>query len=278
MRMVIILALFTAALFLMTKGTPALRSLVSHRAPEEAMAAAGESFQWTGTVDVGDAVEVKGISGSISARPASGNQVEVVATKHGRARNINRVQFATVEHDNGVTICAVYGGLRGSDACRPGEGGQDGHDVDVDVDFEVRVPSGVAFIGRTVSGDVEARGLDAEARAYTVSGDVSVSSSDFAHGTTVSGDIDVRMGRADWTGNLEFHTVSGDITLTLPADVATEIAFESMSGDLETDFAITMQGQQSGFVGQRLRGTIGAGGRQLTLKTVSGDVALRRQP
>ena len=64
-------------------------------------------FEWSGRIDRGDRVEIKGISGDIRAVATSGSRVEVVAVKRGRRRNFDEVQFAVVEDDDGVTICAV---------------------------------------------------------------------------------------------------------------------------------------------------------------------------
>ncbi len=138
------------------------------------------------------------------------------------------------------------------------------------------MPSGVLFTGRTVSGNVEAEGLDSFVLARTVSGDINVSTSDLADAVTVSGSIDVAMGRADWRGDLEFHTVSGDITISFPESLNTDIEFESLSGDMDSDFSITMTSRRNRWIGGRISGTIGEGGRSLSLKTVSGDVRLRR--
>jgi hypothetical protein len=47
-------------------------------------------------------------AGDVSASPASGGAVEVVATKHGRRSDPAEVEIEVVEHAGGVTICAVY--------------------------------------------------------------------------------------------------------------------------------------------------------------------------
>ncbi len=242
-----------------------------------------DRFEWSGRIDRGDRIEVKGITGDIRAVATSGSRVEVVAVKRGRRRNFDEVQFEVVEDDDGVTICAVYPERRSSRRsepyeCRPGgwRNNVNIDDVDVDVDFEVRVPSGVRFTGRTISGDVEAEDLGAFVLARTVSGDIYVSTSDLADAVTVSGSIEVAMGRADWSGDLEFHTVSGDITISFPESLDTEIEFESLSGDMDSDFPITITSRRNRWIGGRISGTIGEGGRSLSLKTVSGDVRLQR--
>jgi DUF4097 and DUF4098 domain-containing protein YvlB len=46
-----------------------------------------------------------------------------------------------------------------------------------------------------------------------------------------------------------------------------------VNGGIETDFPLTVKGK---WVGRRLDGTIGAGGRRLELETVNGSITLRK--
>ena len=43
-------------------------------------------FRWSGRVDAGDAIEIKGINGEVRAMAASGSEVEVTAVKRGGRR------------------------------------------------------------------------------------------------------------------------------------------------------------------------------------------------
>ena len=126
-----------------------------------------------------------------------------------------------------------------------------------------------------ISGDVEVRDVASEVTATSVSGDVYVSTTEVAWGTTVSGSIDIEMGSSDWD-HLHFSTVSGDITLSLPSGLDTEVEFESLSGDFRADFDVSINSRRDRWMGSRFSGTIGDGGRQLSFHTVSGDVRLRR--
>ena len=252
------------------------------------LAAQDDRFEWSGRIAQGNVIEVKGVSGDVRAVASSGDRVEVVATKYGRRRDFDLVDFEVFEDDGGVTICAMYPQRlrrrrgrefrRGSYECEPGSWHDlNVDDTDVEVDFEVRVPSGVRFVGRTISGDVEAEGLDAHVMARTVSGSIYISTTDLADASTVSGSIEVVMGRSDWSGDLEFTTVSGDITLSFPGGLDTEVEFESLSGDMDSDFPIQLRSRSNRWIGGHIRGTIGDGGRDLSMKTVSGDVRLRRR-
>jgi hypothetical protein len=242
------------------------------------MAAGADDFRWQGRLAAGQAIEVKGVNGRIEARPASGPEVEVTAVKRGRRSDPASVEIKVVEHGGGVTICAVYPRPDGErpNECAPGQRGRTNtRDNDVAVDFTVRVPSGADFVGRTVNGDVVARGLPADAEAHTVNGSVEVEAGGHTLAGTVNGSIRARMGRADWTGEADFKTVNGSITLELPADAAADVVARTVNGAIDTDFPLAVSGRVSR---RRLSGTIGGGGRRLSLETVNGAIHLQKAP
>jgi DUF4097 and DUF4098 domain-containing protein YvlB len=237
--------------------------------------AAAQDFHWTGTLAPGKRLEIKGVNGSIRATLASGTQAMVDARKSARRSDPDEVKIVTVPFDGGVTICAVYPtgrNARRDNSCEPGDSWHSSTDNnDVTVDFTVRVPAGVIFDGETVNGDVDAHGLKGDAEVRTVNGSVDVSTSGLAEASTVNGSIRAAMGRADWTDEMRFSTVNGGITLTLPPDVSTEVRAETVNGDMESDFPLTVTGK---FGPRRLRGTIGRGGRELNLQTVNGSIRI----
>jgi hypothetical protein len=230
----------------------------------------------------GQVLEVQGIVGEVIAEYTDGTTAEVVAVKEGREADFDEVEIRVVEEREGYTICAVYHAhaARGTGCDNnhdDDDRGERQHSIDVEVDYVVRVPAGVDFHGSMVSGDVRADDLRSDVHANTVNGDINVSTTETAWANTVSGSMDIEMGATDWR-ELEFHTVSGDITLWLPVGIDTDVDFGSLSGDLDSDFDITMTGRQSRrWVGSEVEGHIGSRGeRSLSLNTVSGDVRLRR--
>ena len=97
----------------------------------------------------------------------------------------------------------------------------------------------------TVSGDVEARGLRTSAEgdnleAKSVSGDVTVEG--VAHrqvsASAVSGQV-LYTGAITRGGSYDFKTISGDVTLELPADSSFNLhAKVVVSGEIDTDFPV----------------------------------------
>ncbi|MGH7674686.1 MAG: DUF4097 family beta strand repeat-containing protein [Gemmatimonadales bacterium] len=240
-------------------------------------AAAQADFTWTGRVAAGKTVEIKGVNGGITAMAASGNEVEVTARKRSRDDDPEDVKIEVIEHEGGVTVCAVYPTprrARRENRCEIGHHWSSStDDTDVVVDFTVRIPAGLHLDAHTVNGDVEAMGLGGNVDAGTVNGGVEVTTTGWVEANTVNGSIRATMGRADWTGELEFQTVNGGITLQLPATLNTEVRAQTVNGDLASDYPLTVSGRWGP---RHLKGTIGSGGRELSLNTVNGGIKLRK--
>lgn len=254
-----------------------IRSSAALLALLAAAPAAAQDFSWSGSIPAGRAIEIKGISGDIEAVASSGSQVRVTAVKSADDDNPDDVKIEVVEHEGGVTICALYPTRRGREPneCRPGRAGRNSsEDNDVQVDFRVEVPRGVRLVARTVNGDVEAAGIAADVEGRTVNGDVRVSTDGIARASTVNGSLEISMGRADWQDELEFETVNGGVTLRIAGDLNADFSASTINGDIESDYPITVQGRWGP---RRARGTIGSGGRDLSISTVNGSITLRRR-
>jgi hypothetical protein len=244
-----------------------------------------DTFEWSGRMSSGQTLEVRGIVGNINTTLASGNQAEVVARKRGDREDFHQVAVEMAQDGDLIVICAIYGSWNhGEDRCHPDhrdrrdedEGQHRNVDMDVKVDYEVRLPAGVEFEGMVVSGDIEAEGLQSDVSVTTVDGTISVVTTGRAWANSVSGDIEIDMGDFGG-GDLDFHTVSGDITLWLPSNFAANVEFSSLSGDFDTDFDMDIRNRnERRWVGSKVEGTIGGGGRDLSVNTVSGDVTIRR--
>lgn len=232
-----------------------------------------DRFQWAGRLAAGKALEIRGINGTITATAASGDRAEVTAVKSGDDDDPRDVRIEVVEHDGGVTICAVYPGR--DNRCQPGGGRMNVRDNDVEVDFTVRVPAGVRFDGNNVNGGVEARDLTGPISLHTVNGGIRLSTATGdAEANTVNGGITAEV-RAHGDRPLRFNTVNGSITLTLPRGLGADFDAETVNGGIESDFAVTVQGRMNP---RHLTGRIGEGGRRIEMKTVNGGIRLRQLP
>src|SRR5580658_5453384 len=185
-----------------------------------------EDVRWHGWTPAGQVVEINNIHGNVRAETATGDEIEVIALKSGSGDPAG-VSIEVVEHKGGVTICAVYPNANAEHPfdCRPSHGGGfrmaassdseahirwengGGGDVvlsDLRVDFLVRLPRRLRFIGRTVDGDVSAHVVEQDVEAHSVLGDVTV-------------DVDPSCG-AEVRAETAMGSVSSEFPLTIRTD------------------------------------------------------------
>jgi DUF4097 and DUF4098 domain-containing protein YvlB len=234
----------------------------------------GKEFHWTGKLSPDQVVVIKDINGDIDATgSSSSDEVEVTAVKSGRGAEDVRIQV--VKLNDGVMICAVYPGFFGSsnDCESNSHWGNNNHN-NAKVDFTIHMPQNLRFTGKNVNGGVHAESMGRYVEAASVNGTIRISTSSWASASSVNGSIYARMGRTDWSGDLEFKTVNGSIKLELPTNLSADIDFNSVNGHLESDFPVTMQGSMGR---HSVHGTIGGGGRSLQIRTVNGSGELRKE-
>lgn len=233
-------------------------------------------FHWERRLGSGQRVHARNINGDISVAPSSSGRVEIVGVRRGSGRAASRLTAQVTETPDGVIVCVIR--VDSDDEC-DNNGNRSHSDDDDDwghasINLQIKLPSSVELDASSVSGNVEIVGAQGDLRAGTVSGDlrldrVRVSS---LEARTVSGSINASVESLDGSGPLSFKTVSGDVSLALPRNLNADLAMSSVSGQLDSDFQLTLGGRTSR---RRIEARIGHGGRELDVTTVSGDVRLR---
>lgn len=234
-----------------------------------------DDFHWVRRLSAGQRVHARNINGDITVSPSSSGRVEIVGTRHGSSRAAERLSASVQETDDGVIVCVVR--TDSDDECDDKgyhhHGGDDDDWGNASVNLDIRIPSSVGIDASSVSGEVEITGAQGDVRAGTVSGDVRLARlrASSVEAKTVSGEIHTSIESLSGRGALSFRTVSGDVTLELPRDLDADLSMSSVSGQLDSDFQMTLGGRMSR---RRIEARIGSGGRDLNIATVSGDVRL----
>lgn len=271
-----------------------------------AAAAQGKpDFEFRRELAAGKRFHLSDIIGDVSVVGGSGRTVEVTAIKKaGRHGEPEDVTIETIELDDGVALCVRYPaarrGNRSSEkalAKNPcsweGRWTGNGDRNDTEVNFTVKVPAGLRLRIATVSGDVDARGLEGELELHSVSGDVALEggkgpsidletvsgdvhlldvTSREVSGHTISGEIAFR-GPVQDGGSYDFATTSGDIDLTLPQRPNATLSAATFSGDFSSDLPTN---QESGRRRRhRYDATWGSGSAKLYMESLSGDLTIR---
>jgi DUF4097 and DUF4098 domain-containing protein YvlB len=161
------------------------------------------------------------------------------------------------------------------------------------VSGNVNVTNGVREVSvESVSGSVHASEINGNLRAETVSGDLRVQSvTGDVEATSVSGDVrlgtvqskDVRsetvsgeityIGSIDAGGRYSFESHSGTVRLNIPRTSGAVFSVETFSGDVSTDFPVTIPANTRRREG-RMEFTLGDGKAKVTLQTFSGRVVI----
>ena len=255
-----------------------------------------ETFRWSGRIPAGGTFRIENLAGRITVQPSGNGQVQVTGRKEWQRGDPEDVRFEVVPGTNAVTICAVWfdggcGDQRGSNS----RSDDRNRNNDVSVVFTVALPPGVSLDAKGVSASIDVTGVSGDINVQSVSGDVNLSdiSGDVKSGSvsgnvtvrggtlgtiaanSVSGNVSVSVDALSGAGELVFSTVSGDVEATLPSGLGADIQMSTISGELTSDFPLTLPGGDRSDR-RSIRGRIGAGGRTLRFTTVSGDVVLRQ--
>lgn len=144
------------------------------------------------------------------------------------------------------------------------------------------VSGDVVFNGNTsritaesVSGDVELSGISGDIEATTVSGDMELQAGMITSGKfeTVSGDIGIEGGLSG-DGRLTSESMSGDVTIRLPASQAGLFKAQSFSGHISTDFGSVKHAKHG--PGSHLKFVSGDGGAEIRVESFSGNIELQK--
>lgn len=258
----------------------------------------------------GGQVRLALVSGEIRVTTGTGNEIRIVATiERGRleaslGRSRVSIEARSVGGRMGRTRyeLTVPVGTRVSASSVSGEISVTGTTTEVEVESvsgDILVEDGAGIVdAESVSGNVDLRRVSGRINASSVSGviDIDQASGDL-EAETVSGGIavrrgDLRMMRAEAVsgdliydgslardGDYRFNSHSGDVRVSVPSNGGAVLDLETWSGNIASDFPLTLQpGDNVGGRRRSMQFTIGGGGARISAETFSGNITIRRAP
>jgi DUF4097 and DUF4098 domain-containing protein YvlB len=251
------------------------------------------------TVGNGASVNVMNQFGTVSLKPASGNQVVVVANTHS-----NKVEADCSQSGNRIEVRTHFL--------------EKASDDDGKVDYEIQVPSGATVSAQVangtitaerLNGDVTLRGDSAslEAReinnahvhAHTVSGPITLANISGGHVEAGTGSGKIMLTNVtgpsvtvnttsspisydgDFAGGGDYHLAShsGPIDVALPASASVEVKAESVNGSVQNDLPL-QQKTHSNFkpqTGKSFQGFANSGSSSVELHSFSGTIRVKKR-
>jgi DUF4097 and DUF4098 domain-containing protein YvlB len=145
--------------------------------------------------------------------------------------------------------------------------------VSGDVEFQGRT---TRISAESVSGDLEISGISGEISASAVSGDMELQAGLIESGKleTVSGDITLT-GELSGNSRLTVESMSGDVSIGLPADQSGVFKAESFSGRITTDFGSVNHAKHG--PGSHLKHVASDSGAEIRVESFSGNIELKSE-
>ena len=267
----------------------------------------GSRIDTTLTLAANGTVDLSLLGGEIIVTGGTGRQVRIIAeseraelrlehssnrislrTERNRGRGGDTEYRVTVPTGTRVIMASSSGelsarGTRGEVEATTMSGDITITDANGDVEAEAlsgsvdisNVTGSVAV--QAVSGDVTLRDVSGAIEVESVSGEIVLQgiTSKSVRGVTVSGEIDFQ-GTIASDGRYELNSHSGDVRVSLPDNVNAIVGVSTFSGEIDSDFPLTLEPGDRRPQHQQFQFRIGSGGARIQLESFSGDIYLDR--
>lgn len=234
-----------------------------------AMAATDEeTIRRSFSLDRGSEVSLANINGNVEVSTWSGSEVQVTAIKKARASTSSRVKSLLKETK--VIFTETSNGLNVR-AERPKRSMFDWlNNAHYSVTFEVLLPIGISTDAETVNGNVIVEGVTGIQARSTNGRIVIVGGEGAIDAHTTNGGIRAELESLD--GDVKLSSTNGGIRLALPRNANAELSARTVNGRVRTKGDIDLESTNRRRT--RLKGTFGAGGPAINLRTVNGSITV----
>ena len=218
-----------------------------------------------------ETVEILNLHGDLRIRPTDEDEIYLSAMIQRHADDPLRAEIATGHEDSTLHLDVSYPEI---DGFVPAEQPADWRKRRVDL--TVFVPAKRPLTIETDRGLLEVKGLDHGITARSAHGDIVLATGGPVTARTERGSITCRFTDSDWPRPAELETLTGSITVTLPAAADTTVIMTTL-GELTTDFSLTVT-RPSDSERKTARAIIGKGTVELLMTSNRGNLKLLRQP
>ena len=239
-------------------------------------------------------VTIDNVWGAVHVTGGSGDQVQLAARKTIRAESKDEVELAKKEVSLDITqqgsLLKFYVNGPFRCQCEDGCGGFREHPgYIVKYDFTVQVPLNVSLNLRTVNdGDVMVEDVAGQYSVHNVNGSIEMTNvAGSGSAKTVNGELKV-LFRDNPNTESSFATINGDVDLYFLPKLSADVRFKTFNGEVFSDFQMSAlpprqpeeERTNGKFVFHADRysgGRIAAGGPEIKIETLNGDIHIRER-
>lgn len=228
-------------------------------------------------------VKVSNVNGKIIIKGSDRKSLKVEAKgidpSPEKAKGLNLISMSgkKANTDIGLSVTTVKGVVEVTGVSRKSSEGT----------FTFWVPKGVSVVVDYKSPfayeDVFVEDFSDEIEISALNGSISMKN---VTGPTVlnstNGDINVDFTNVNQNSPISISAINGDLEIKLPSSTKSDISLESITGNLYTNFDIDFDKKNKKglkYIGgnQKVKGKINGGGVKVNLKTITGNVYLRKK-
>jgi hypothetical protein len=227
--------------------------------------ASDQVFEKTFPLQSGGSFFLENVNGSVQVDGWNRDEVEVRALKiaNDDVGDLSAVQIEIENAPGQIKVHTRYPRGEGADAA---------------VQYHVYVPSRILLSNIvTVNGSVVVRGVKGGGDLRSVNGDVEVlgSSGRFSAKTT-NGNVRLEISELRDGAPMNVETVNGSVVLALPSRVGANLRVANFNGEFSSELPVTYA--RAATTARAFRARLGAGGGEISVRTVNGTIHLVREP
>ncbi len=223
-----------------------------------------EESTYTYALSANGRLSLENVNGDVTIEAWDQSEVSISAIKKGRSQEaLDAVEIEIDAHADRIHIETRYTErLTGRDAASVDYTLYVPRDAELD-EIEL-VNGGLTLEG--VAGDVAASLVNGRVEARGLTGNAEIS--------TVNGAVDIELAALEADRSIELSSVNGSVDLAVPGTADADLSATTVHGGIRNDFGLEVD--RSGFVGRKLRGSLGQGGAQVSLSNVNGSIDIRQ--
>ena len=250
-----------------------------------------EKFQKTYSLKSNGGVELQNTNGAVTVEAWDQNEVRIEAEKKVKADDDKAREIMKQLQ---IEVTETAGGLRIVTRMPKRDGSLrdwlSGDNVQVGVEYRIRVPRGARLGIENTNGKLTVTGTQGQADLETTNGGIVVDqaggeieigttngsievtrSAGVVQASTTNGSIDVELDAAPDADQLSFSTTNGGITLRVPGNAGMTLDAAATNGRVSSDFEVTSGGRSER---RRLEGDVNGGGGKVRLRTTNGSIRI----
>lgn len=230
-------------------------------------AEAREEWKKTYTVEAGARLDIENGNGTVTVRPGSGPDIEIVATRIAKAGTEEAAKKLLT--DTKIDESASASSVRlSSRVTRIDWGG-----TQYQVNYEVRAPAGVALNISATNGTVDVADWEGRVEMSATNGSLEARGlRGEVEASTTNGRIDVALD-ALHEGGVSLETTNGRVSLELPRDAKARLQARVTNGAINVD-GLSAEASPSN-TRRRYEATLNGGGAPISIETTNGAISVR---